>query len=122
MSAPAESSLVRAIGRWSLAALVINSIIGGGVFGVTSLVARQVGKSAPWAFVLAALGTGVVMACFAEVASRFTGTGAIYLYTRTAFGQVTGIVMAWFGWLVRLISAAAAANLFVNYLAEFWPQ
>src|SRR5207302_1158479 len=39
MSARTQPALVRAIGRWSLVALVLNSIIGSGVFGLPSLVA-----------------------------------------------------------------------------------
>jgi amino acid transporter len=61
------------------------------------------------------------MACFAEVSSRFDQTGGIYLYTRTAFGQTTGITIAWLGWLTRITAAAANVNIFVIYLAEFWP-
>src|SRR6266849_5029454 len=34
---PPSRQLVRAIGRWSLAALVVNSIIGSGVFGLPSI-------------------------------------------------------------------------------------
>jgi len=63
-----------------------------------------------------------VMACFAEVSSRFDKSGGVYLYTRTAFGRTAGITVAWFGWLTRLTAAAANANLFVIYLAEFWPE
>jgi len=111
---------VRAIGRWSLTALVINSIIGSGIFGLPDDVARLVGAAAPLAYLLAALGIGIIMGCFAEVASRFTAAGGPYLYARAAFGQFAGIQMGWFAWLVRLTSAAANANLFVVYLGEFW--
>jgi basic amino acid/polyamine antiporter, APA family len=61
------------------------------------------------------------MACFAEVASRFDQSGGVYLYTRTAFGRSFGIAIVWIGWLTRLTAAAANANLFLIYLAEFWP-
>src|SRR6266852_103392 len=30
--------------------------------------------------------------------------------------------MGWLTWLVRLTAAAAGADLFTNYLAEFWPD
>jgi basic amino acid/polyamine antiporter, APA family len=70
---------------------------------------------------LAAVATGLVMACFAEVASRFDQSGGVYLYTRTAFGRSFGIAVVWIGWLTRLTAAAANANLFLIYLAEFWP-
>jgi amino acid transporter len=39
--------LVRAIGRWSLTALVVNSIIGSGVFGLPSKVAGHHRKVQP---------------------------------------------------------------------------
>jgi amino acid transporter len=120
MAQDKQSSLVRAMGRWTLVALVINSIIGSGIFGLPSLVWRLVGSAAPWAYLLAGAGMGVIMACFAEVASRFSDAGGPYLYARAAFGRFFGIEMGWVLWLVRLSAAAAAANLFVVYLAEFW--
>jgi amino acid transporter len=117
----ARVSLVRAIGRWSLTGFVINAIIGSGIFGLPDDIARRVGAAAPFAYLLAALGMGVVMGCFAEVASRFTGAGGPYLYAREAFGPFAGIQMGWFAWLVRIAAAAANANLFVVYLGQFWP-
>jgi len=120
-SAPASPSLVRAIGRWSLIALALNTIIGSGIFGLPDDIARRVGPAAPLAYLLAALGMGVVMGCFAEVASQFSGAGGPYLYARVAFGRFAGIEMGWFAWLVRITSAAANANLFVVYFGQFAP-
>jgi amino acid transporter len=71
--------------------------------------------------VLAGLGMVLVVAAFAEVASRFTRAGGTYLYARVAFGRFAGIEMAWLTYLVRLTAAATNANLFIIYLAEFWP-
>ena len=115
-----EPQLLRAIGRWSLAALTVNSIIGSGVFGLPSLIADLVGRNSPWAYLIAAAGMGAIMACFAEVASRFMGAGGPYLYARAAFGRFLGIQMGWLSWVVRVAAAAANANLFTIYLAEFW--
>jgi amino acid transporter len=64
----------------------------------------------------------LVVASFAEVASRFTRAGGTYLYARVAFGRFAGIEMAWLTYLVRLTAAATNANLFIIYLAEFWPR
>jgi APA family basic amino acid/polyamine antiporter len=116
-----QPGLVRAMGRWTLVALVINTIVGSGIFGLPSLVWKYVGGAAPWAYLLAGAGIGIIMACFAEVASRFTEAGGPYLYARAAFGRFLGIEMGWLLWLVRLSAAAAGANLFIIYLAEFWP-
>lgn len=117
MNAP----LVRALGRWSLAALVLNGVIGSSVFGLPSVIAGRLGAASPWAWVVAAIGIGVVMACFAELASRFGEAGGPYLYARVAFGRFAGIQMGWLTYLVRLTAAATNANLFVIYLGEFWP-
>ena len=110
------------MGRWTLTALVINSIIGSGIFGLPSVVAGYIGRLSPLAYLVAAAGIGVVIACFAEVASQFGMAGGPYLYARETFGRFTGIEIAWLLWLVRLTAAAAAANLFIDYLAEFWPR
>lgn len=114
-------ALVRSIGRWSLAALVLNGIIGSGVFVQPGTIAGMLGWSSLLAWVLAALFTAAFIFTFAEVASRFTGAGGAYLYTQVAFGRFVGLQMGWMTYFVRTISAAVQANLFTTYLAEFWP-
>jgi len=122
MSDTAKPQLIRAIGRWTLAALVVNSIIGSGIFGMPDDIARLLGPAAPYAYLIAAAGIGIIMACFAEVGSQFREAGGPYLYARETFGQFAGVQMGWFAWLVRLTSAAANANIFVLYLGEFWKE
>jgi basic amino acid/polyamine antiporter, APA family len=114
--------LVRAIGRWGLAALVINSIIGSGIFGLPAIVAADLGRQSPFAYLVAAVGVGMIMGCFAEVASQFRQAGGPYLYTRVAFGRLPALKVAWLHWLSRLTAAAAAINLFSTYLGYFWPS
>ncbi len=64
---------------------------------------------------------GVIIACYAEVASQFTQTGGTYVYAREAFGAMMGLQVGWMLMLSRLTACAANANLLVLYLAEFWP-
>jgi len=116
------SGLIRAIGRWSLVALTVNSVIGSGIFGLPSVVAGLVGKASPWAILFAGAGMGVIMGCYAEVASYFHEGGGPYLYARTAFGRLMGIQTAWILCLGQVTAPAANANLFVIYLGEFWPH
>src|SRR5205809_3115885 len=122
MSARTQPALARAIGRWSLVALVLNSIIGSGVFGLPSVVAGLLGAASPWAVLLAGAAVGIIIACFAQVASQFTQAGGPYLYARVAFGRMMGIQVGWMLWLAQLAAPAANANLFVIYLGEFWPN
>ena len=121
MSLSLDTKLVRAIGRWSLSALMINAIIGSGIFGLPSIVTQMLGRFGPWAYLLAAAGIGLVAACFAEVSSQFSEAGGPYLYARVAYGQFAGIQVAWLAWLVRLTSGAANANIFVQYFGGFMP-
>ncbi|HEY6972125.1 MAG TPA: APC family permease [Candidatus Angelobacter sp.] len=116
-----EKKLIRAIGRWSLAALAINSVIGSGVFGLPAIVAGLLGRYSTLAVLIAAAAMSINIACFAEVASRFSEAGGPYLYARAAFGRLTGILVAWLFYLALSAAPAANANLFVIYLAEFWP-
>ncbi len=119
---PPDHQLLRAIGRWSLVALVVNSIIGSGVFGLPSQVAALIGNYSPYAVLAAGAGMSIIIACFAEVASRFQQAGGPYLYARVAFGRLMGIQTAWMLWLGQVSAPAANANLFVIYLGEFFPH
>src|ERR1700683_2100528 len=119
---PPRQELIRAIGRWSLVALVVNSIIGSGVFGLPSTVAGLIGNYSPYAVLGAGAGMSVIIGCFAEVASRFQQAGGPYLYARVAFGPLMGIQTAWMLWLAQITAPAANANLFVIYLGEFFPH
>src|SRR5271163_296292 len=118
---PVHTGLVRAIGRWSLAALAVNSIIGSGIFGLPGTVAGLLGRRSVAAVLIAGAAMAVIMACFAEVASQFYEAGGPYLYARTAFGRLMGILVGWMLYLAQTAAPAANANLFVIYLAEFWP-
>lgn len=120
MTAPERPELVRTIGRWALAGLVINGVIGSAIFGMPSLISGMLGRAAPWAWVIAAVLIGVIIACFAEVASRFRDAGGPYLYVRATFGRFAGIQTGWMAYLARLTASAGVANLFVIYLGEFW--
>jgi amino acid transporter len=104
-----------------MVALAINSILGSGIFGLPSTVAGLLGRASPWAVLLAGVGMGVIIACYAEVASQFAETGGTYLYLRRAFGRLIGVQVGWMTLLSRLTACAAAVNLLVVYLGEFWP-
>lgn len=120
MTLPDGPGLVRSIGRWSLAALVLNAVIGSGIFALPGTVAARLGTQSLMAWLAAALVIGVIMACFAEVASRFTGSGGPYLYTHETFGRFLGLQMGWMAFLVRLTAGATNVNVFTAYFGEFW--
>ena len=114
-------ALVRSIGRWTMTALVINGVIGSGIFALPGELNRLLGRASPFAMIFAAVAMAIIMACIAEVASQFSEPGGAYLYTRTAFGRFVGMQIGWFFLLAVVGAVAVAANLFVDYLAPFLP-
>jgi APA family basic amino acid/polyamine antiporter len=112
--------LVRSIGRWTMTALVINTIIGSGVFGLPAELTRLLGRASPIAIIVGALGVAVIMACMAEVASQFSEPGGPYHYVRTTFGPFFGIQIGWFHLLSIIGGFAAVAHLFMDYLVTFF--
>jgi amino acid transporter len=116
-----SSGLVRTIGRWSLVALIINTMIGASIFGLPALIAARLGRWSPLGFLAAFAGIAVIAACMAEVASQFREAGGPYLYARAAFGRFLAIQNGWLTWLSRIAAVSAVANLFLTYLSEFFP-
>jgi len=114
-------TLVRGIRKWDLVLLVLNAIIGAGIFGLPSRVFALSGVYSIAAFVVCAVPVFLIILCFAEVTSRFKDTGGPYLYARHTFGPLVGFEMGWLAWIARLSAVAALCNLFVDYLSYFVP-
>ncbi len=112
MPAPGSASpeLARRLGLIDVVALGINAVIGSGIFLLPGKAAAVMGPAALVALGLAGVFSLLVALCFAEVAGRFSGTGAAYLYTAETFGPFAGFQVGWLSWVVRVISWAALAN------------
>lgn len=117
-----EEKLVRGIGRWDLTAIIINTIIGAGIFGLPAKVHGLIGTWSLVAFIACAVIIGFIVLCYAEVSSRFTSTGGPYLYAREAFGPIVGFEVGWLYWIVRVTTFAANCNLLVTYFGFFMPE
>jgi amino acid transporter len=120
-AAPAAPELRRALGRWDLTAIGINQVIGGAIFLTGAQVAAQIGTWSPIAFVLTGLASMTVALCFAEVGSRFAGTGGPYLYTRAAFGRFAAFEVGWMQWFTRASSQASIMAGIAMALGYYWP-
>jgi amino acid transporter len=116
-----STKLLREIRKWDLVALVLNCIIGAGIFGLPSRAFALAGVYSLLAYVVCAVPILLIVFCFAEVGSRFKQTGGLYLYAREAFGPMVGFGMGWLAWLARITAFGALCNLFSDYLAYFLP-
>jgi amino acid transporter len=101
--------------------LVINGIIGAGIFGLPGEAARLAGDFSPWVFVICAALMLPVMLSFAELASHFDATGGPMRYASDAFGPFAGFVAGWASYVARMTSFSANAVLLVSAIGYFWP-
>lgn len=115
-------TLKRALGRWDLTAIGVNMVIGAGIFLVPSEVAAQVGNWSPAAYVALGFFSLLVGLCFAEVGSRFEGTGGPYLYTHAAFGRFAAFEVGWMYWFTRVCAQASVTNGLILALGFYWPS
>ena len=110
----------RVLGFWAAVSLVMGNMIGSGVFLLPASLAAYRGLSlAGWA--LSAGGAVMLALVFARLARQFPATGGPYAYTRHAFGEVPGFLVAWGYWLSVVATLAALAVAFVGYLDPFVP-
>ncbi len=115
------TQFIRAIRKWDLVLLMINTIIGAGIFGLPSKVFQLSGAYSILAFAVCALVIFNIIICFAEVGSRFDKTGGPYIYILEAFGKLPAFIMGWLLLWSRIISYAALINLLVTYSAFYHP-
>ena len=121
MQKVSEEGLVRGIRQWDIVGVVINGIIGAGIFVLPARSFKLIGSYSLIAFVLCAFVCALIILCFVEVSSRFTGTGGPYLYAQEAFGPAVGFQVGWMNWISRVTAYATNCNLLVVYLGFFWP-
>ena len=110
----------RPLGFWSAVALVMGNMIGSGVFLLPASLAPFRGLSLI-AWTISAGGSVMLALVFARLARQMPATGGPYAYTRAAFGDVAGFLVAWGYWLSCVATLAALAVACVGYLDPFVP-
>ncbi len=122
MTTPAKHTpLFRALGRRDIIGILLNAMIGSGMLAAPAKVFAIAGD---WSF-LVLLASALVMVplilCFADLGSRFTGTGGPYLYARAALPPSAAFSVGWLLWFSQAMSAATLCNLMISYLSGFAP-
>jgi APA family basic amino acid/polyamine antiporter len=100
---------------------VLNAMIGAGMLAAPAKVYALAGG---WSFVVlaaAALALTPLILCFADLSSRFSGTGGPYLYARAGLPALPAFAVGWLMWFSQAMSVATLSSLFVTYLAGFVP-
>ena len=120
----ARSELPRSLGLLDALAIVIGIVIGGGIFVVPNLIARELHS----VFLMIAVWVlaGVVsffgaLAC-AELGAMLPATGGQYVFMREAWGPLVGFLCGWSMFLVaRTAQVAWLAVTLALYCSYFFP-
>lgn len=114
----AAAHLKRDIGFFGAAFLVLNAVIGAGIFALPGKIAASAGLFSPWLFLVVGVLFLSVVLTFAELASYYEQTGGPVLYATDAFGPLAGFSTGWLIYLARMTAFAANANVMAIYLAS----
>jgi APA family basic amino acid/polyamine antiporter len=112
-----NNQLKRVMGKWSLTAIGIGGIIGGGIFVLTGTAAHyHAGPALALSFIVAGIGCVFAALCYSEFASMLPVEGSAYAY---AYGTI-GELFAWIiGWGLILEYAMGAMTVAVSWSGYF---
>lgn len=112
-----KSQLKRVLGKWSLTAIGIGAIIGGGIFVLTGTGAYyHAGPALAISFIIAGIACVFAALCYSEFASILPVEGSAYAY---AYGTV-GEIFAWvIGWGLILEYAMGSMTVAVSWSGYF---
>lgn len=119
-----KTELKRSLGLIDATSLVAGSMIGSGIFIVTSAMARDIG-SAAWLLIIW-LVTGVITVAaalsYGELAGMMPNAGGQFVYIQRAYGRLVSFLYGWTVFTVIQTGVIAAiAVTFANYAAIFFP-
>src|SRR3954469_7521236 len=122
---PENTELKRTLGLIDATSIVAGSMIGSGIFIVTSQMSRDVG-AAGWMLLLWLI-TGLITVfaalSYGELAGMMPNAGGQYVYIQRAYGKMISFL---YGWTVFTViqtgTIAAVAVAFSNYTAVFFPM
>jgi APA family basic amino acid/polyamine antiporter len=117
-------NLRRDLGIWSAVAIVVGTVIGSGIFRVSSRMVAEVGS--PGAVFLVWIFGGLLTLfgalSYAELAAAMPEAGGEYVYLTEAYGPLWGYLYGWTQmWVAKSGSIATIATLFFVYCANFVP-
>lgn len=120
-----KTGFIRGLGLLDSTTIVAGSMIGSGIFIVSSEMSRQVG-SPGWllvAWVVTGVLTVIGALSYGELAAMMPKAGGQYVYLREAFSPIWGFLYGWTLFLViQAGTIAAVAVGFARYSGVFWPS
>ena len=116
-----KENLKREISFLGLSSNIINTVIGSGIFVLPAIIAAALGAASILAYVFCGILITLLMLCVAEVASKITATGGVYIYIEKTFGKYPGFLTVCLLLLSTITGVAAIANAIVNIIFKLFP-
>ena len=116
-----KENLKREISFLGLSSNIINTVIGSGIFVLPAIIAAALGAASILAYVFCGVLITLLMLCVAEVASKITATGGVYIYIEKTFGKYPGFLTVCLLLLSTITGVAAIANAIVNIIFKLFP-
>ncbi|MDB2330826.1 APC family permease [Alteromonas sp.] len=114
--------LTRSIGGIGAALLVLNGLIGAGIFALPAKMAGELGAFSPWIFLIfGALMLSIVW-CFGQLAIHYQETGGPVIYAQRGFGNSAAFQTGFIYYLARATAIAANMHVLLLYAGYVWPE
>jgi len=114
--------LKRELGLTAAVAIVVGNCIGSGIFtSAASLAAASNPKTSIIAWIITSVGSLLIALSFASLGTAIPRTGGPIVYTRAAFGDFAGFLIAWTYWIGAWVGNAAIITAFMLYFTYFVP-
>ncbi len=114
--------LKKEIGMVGASVIVLNGLIGAGIFALPAEMMKQLGTLSPWIFPIFGVLMLSIVWCFAELASKIPETGGPVVYVNKAFGPLASFQTGWLFYLARATAIAANAHILTLYLGYLLPD
>ena len=111
----------RSLGVAACTAIVIGNMVGSGFYLSPALLAPY-GNLAILTWVIMGAGAICLGLTFAKLAKLAPATGGPYAYTRMAYGDFAGFLMAWALWISMWSSLPVIALAFAGAVMDLFPS
>ncbi len=113
------AGLKRVLGFPAILLIVINSIMGTGIYFLPAVGAKYAGPMSIISWVIMSIIAIYISMCFAELVSMFPKAGGVYEYSKQAYGRFTSFLVGWITLIAGNITIAMLVVGAVQYLLPY---
>ena len=122
MSSSNKGLLTKGIGSIGAALLVLNGLIGAGIFALPAKMAAELGAFSPYIFLIFGALMLAIVWCFGQLAALYQETGGPVVYARKGFGDAAAFQTGFVYYLARATAIAANMHVLLLYAGYIWPE